>query len=229
MAMRPIDKGGAPAVYSKYQDAGADLQSRLGDFCSYCERQIETHLAVEHIQPKSRAHQLRLAWKNFLLGCVNCNSSKGKKRIKLSNFLWPDIDNTMRSLDYHRGGIVSSNTAQSPAIQAKARATIALLGLDKFPGNPGKEPSAADQRWLKRQLLWQMAERDRARLITNNSVEVRELIVENALGRGMFSIWWTVFAGDIDMRRRLREAFLGTHGGCFDANEDLIARPGGQI
>ena len=51
--MRPVDKGTAPTVYTKYQDAGPDLQSRLGDYCSYCERQIETHLAVEHIQPKS--------------------------------------------------------------------------------------------------------------------------------------------------------------------------------
>ena len=74
-----------------------------------------------------------------------------------------------------------------------------------------------------------MAEMDMARLATNDAPEVRELIVENALGRGMFSIWWTVFAGDADMRRRLREAFLGTHGGSFDANENLVPRIGGQL
>ena len=70
---------------------------------------------------------------------------------------------------------------------------------------------------------------DRARLATNNTIQVRELIVENAIGRGMFSIWWTVFAGDADMRRRLREAFVGTHHPSFDGTENLVPRLGGQL
>ena len=45
--MRPVERGAALRVYTKYQDAGPDLQARLGDYCSYCERQIETNLAVE--------------------------------------------------------------------------------------------------------------------------------------------------------------------------------------
>src|SRR2546425_11096780 len=61
-AMRPVDKGAAPAVYARYQDAGPDLRARLGDYCSYCERQIETHLAVEHVQPKSHAHAPHTDW-----------------------------------------------------------------------------------------------------------------------------------------------------------------------
>ena len=88
--MRPVDKGAAPAVYAKYQDAGPDLQARLGDYCSYCERQIETNLAVEHIQPKSHVPALRTDWTNFLLGCVNCNSSKGNTPINLRDYFWPD-------------------------------------------------------------------------------------------------------------------------------------------
>jgi hypothetical protein len=74
-----------------------------------------------------------------------------------------------------------------------------------------------------------MAQKDRDRLLSSNTVEVRELIVENALGRGMFSIWWTVFAADIDMRRRLREAFIGTHDASFDVNENPVPRAGGQL
>lgn len=66
-------------------------------------------------------------------------------------------------------------------------------------------------------------------LLANDSPEVRDLITQVAAGRGGFSIWWTAFAGDVDMRRKLREAFLGTHGGCFDVNEDLVARAGGQV
>jgi hypothetical protein len=227
--MRPIEKGLAPGVYARYQDAAADLYARLGDYCSYCERQIETHLAVEHVQPKVRRASLLTAWRNFLLGCVHCNSSKGKKRIALRSYYWPDRDNTLRAFDLARGGLIVPSAGLAPDQQAKAQETISLTGLDKYPGNPGREPSASDRRWLRRHEIWQLAEKDRDRLAGNNTVVVRELIVENALGRGMFSIWWTVFAGDADMRRRLREAFLGTDGTSFDANEDLIPRAGGQL
>lgn len=229
--MRPVDKGAAPAVYTNYQDAGSDLQSRLGDYCSYCERQIETHLAVEHIQPKSHVPALRNSWSNFLLACVHCNSSKGQTPVNLSDHLWPDCDNTLRAIEYSRGGIVSVNSGLPAPIQAKAKGTIELTGLDKDPGHPDEDrrPTDSDRRWLRRNEVWQLAERDKERLARNNSDEVRELIVENALGRGMFSIWWIVFADDQDMRKRFREAFLGTHAGCFDANEELQPRAGGQV
>jgi uncharacterized protein (TIGR02646 family) len=226
--MRPVDKGAAPAVYARYQDAEPDLQMRLGDYCSYCERQIETNLAVEHIQPKSHMPALRNEWSNFLLSCVNCNSSKGNTPVNLPDYLWPDSDNTLLALEYERGGLVRPNATLPTPIQKKAEATITLTGLDKYPGNPGREPSSSDRRWLKRQQSWKLAEMDRQRLAARDCTEVREIIVENALGRGMFSIWWTVFAGDVDMRRRLREGFLGTDGRCFDGNEDLVARAGGQ-
>lgn len=227
--MRPVDKGVAPAVYANYQDAGPDLQARLGDYCSYCERQIETHLAIEHIQPKAQVPTLRNEWSNFLLGCVNCNSSKGDSPVNLPDYLWPDCDNTLRAFEYIRGGLIQPKATLPAAIKTKASATIRLTGLDKYPGNSGRIPSDSDRRWLKRQQMWQLAEKDRQRLTINDSPEVRELIVENALGRGMFSIWWTVFEGDVDIRRRLREAFLGTHAGSFDANENLVSRAGGQV
>lgn len=227
--MRPVDKGAAPAVYVKYQDAGSDLQARLGDYCSYCERQIETHLAVEHVQPKVRRASLKNAWRNFLLSCIHCNSSKGKKRVALSHFFWPDRDNTLRAFHYVTGGLVQPSATLIAAEAGRAQATIALTGLDKYPGNPGREPTASDRRWLRRHEIWQMAQKDRTRLAANNTIAVRELIVENALGRGMFSIWWTVFAGDIDMRLRLREAFIGTHGASFDANENPVPRVGGLL
>ena len=228
--MRPVDKGAAPAIYARYQDAGPDLQARLGDYCSYCERQIETYLAVEHIQPKSLAPALRNSWSNFLLACVNCNSGKGDTPVNLPDYLWPDCDNTLRALEYQRGGLVSVNPALPGPLHPKAQAIIELTGLDKDPGNPNldRRPTDADRRWLRRQEAWQLASRDLQRLNNNDCAEVRELIVENALGRGMFSIWWTVFCGDADMKKRLRQAFLGTAPGCFDANEDCQPRPGGQ-
>lgn len=227
--MRPVDRGAAPAVYARYQDAGPDLQARLGDYCSYCERQIETNLAVEHVQPKSHVPALRTDWTNLLLGCVNCNSSKGDTPVNLPDYFWPDADNTLRAFDYVRGGMIRPHPALAPGLATKAQATISLTGLDRDPGNPGREPTSADQRWLRRQQAWEKAERCRDILASQDTAHIRELIAEVAAGRGEFSIWWTVFVRDVGIRRRLREAFLGTHGGSFDANEDLLPRVGGRL
>lgn len=227
--MRPVDKGATPAVYARYQDAIYDLIDRLGDHCSYCERQIETHLAVEHVQPQASHPTLRNSWSNFLLSCVHCNSSKGEQDVALRDYFWPDRDNTLRAFEYVNGGLVRPHANLVAVDQTKARGTIALTGLDKYPGNQGREPTSSDRRWLRRHQAWQLAEMDRTRLTTEDTTAMREKIVVNATSRGMFSIWWTVFAGDVDMRRRLREAFTGTHGASFDANENPVPRVGGQL
>jgi uncharacterized protein (TIGR02646 family) len=206
-----------------------DLQQRLGDYCSYCERQIETNLAVEHVNPKSRTPALVNDWQNFLLACTNCNSSKGNTAVALPDYFWPDLDNTLRAFEYVRGGLVQPHSILPANFTAKAQATIRLLGLDKDPGNPGHQPTQADKRWLRRQEVWQQAELCKQRLRRNDTADMRELIVEIAQARGVFSIWWTVFAGDVDMRRRLRLAFAGTHYGSFDLNENVVVRAGGQV
>ena len=114
--------------------------------------------------------------------------------------------------------------------QVRAEKTITLTGLDKIPGKPDRNPTDSDQRWLKRQQTWQLAEHARDRLAKQkDNTSMREQIVDTAVNRGMFSIWWTVFAGDVDMRRRLREAFIGTHGASFDINENPTPRVGGQL
>ena len=228
--MRSVDKGVAPTVYARYQDASFDLMARLGDYCSYCERQIETHLAVEHVQPKVRHTTLLNSWANFLLGCVHCNSSKGKKRVALRDYFWPDRDNTLRALEYVKGGLVRPHPCLKGADRVRAEKTITLTGLDKAPGKPGRKPTDSDKRWLKRQETWQLAETARDRLAKQKAnTSMREQIIDTAVNRGMFSIWWTVFACDVDMRRRLREAFVGTHAGSFDANENPVPRAGGQL
>ena len=227
--MRPVDKGPAPAVYVCYQDAGVDLRNRLGDYCSYCERQLETHLAVEHIQPRASNPGLQHSWANFLLSCVHCNSSKGNTPVALLDYFWPHRDNTLRALEYVKGGLVRPHADLTAVDHVRARDTIALTGLDKFPGNSGRKPTDSDRRWRRRRETWQLAEKKRDRLAIQDTAVVRELIVEIAKERGMFSIWWAVFAADIDMRRRLRMAFIGTHGASFDINENPVPRAGGQL
>lgn len=70
--MRTIRRGNSPIQgnFAKYEDAKNDLVSRLGIYCSYCERKINTLLAVEHIEPKDGAFgkpQLQCVWTNFYL------------------------------------------------------------------------------------------------------------------------------------------------------------------
>lgn len=227
--MRPVDKGTAPAVYTQYKDAGPDLQARLGDYCSYCERQIETNLAVEHIRPKSLVPSLITDWNNFLLACTNCNSIKGDTPIKLLDYFWPDVDNTLRAFEFLPGGLIGPHSNLSQVMAVKAVATLELTGLDRVPGSAGKKPTTSDKRWLRRQQAWEKAKRYRDFLKRQDTVEVRELIVDVASSRGEFSIWWTAFADDVDMRRRLRKAFPGTHGASFNVNESPVPRVGGQL
>ena len=106
--MRPIDRGGAPATYARYEDAKQDLVNRLGSYCSYCERRIATLLAVEHIQPKALPQYAHLEreWTNFLLSCVNCNSAKLTTPIELADYLLPDRDNTFLAYSYAITGMV---------------------------------------------------------------------------------------------------------------------------
>ncbi len=228
--MRPVDKGPAPTTYTDYKDAGEDLMCRVGDFCSYCERQIETHLAVEHIKPKDLHPKLRNSWENFLLACVHCNSSKGKNDVVLGEYFWPDRDNTLLALEYVKGGLIRPFRRLKRTEKVTANRTITLTGLDKTPGKKGREPTDSDKRWLKRNQTWQLAEKANSRLQKQkNNSSMREQIVDTAVSRGMFSIWWTVFAHDVDMRRRLREAFAGTHGASFDVNESPVPRVGGEL
>lgn len=227
--MRPVDKGASPALaFAEYGDAIGDLEGRLGRYCSYCERRLETHLAVEHVQPKSLVPGLALTWANFLLACVNCNSCKGNTPVNVPDYLWPDLDNTLRAFRYSAGGLVDVDPTISPPLHTLAATLRSLVGLDRVPG-AAVEPTENDLRWNRRREAWDKAARARQRLMVSDTVELREQIAETAQESGMFSIWWEVFSADIDMRRRLRLAFVGTCATSFNAEEDLQARPGGQL
>ena len=109
--MRPVRRGAAPqqAPFNDYRQAFRPLVERLGAYCSYCEREIPTMLAVEHIQPKGRAHyaHLKETWENFLLACVNCNSPKGDKDVDPADIYLPDRNNTFVAFVYKPDGTVA--------------------------------------------------------------------------------------------------------------------------
>jgi uncharacterized protein (TIGR02646 family) len=224
--MRPIRRRASPRAhdYSNYADAQVELIARLGPYCSYCERKIATNLAVEHIQPKGVPAYAHLIgrWENFLLACVNCNSTKGDKVVALSEVFLPDRDNTGAAFTYLPDGTVHPSEAVVVAgLEEIAKATLKLTGLDKqivvAQDENGKQ--IAIDRVTQRLEAWLIAEEAKADVDSNpGNAAVRRGAVRTAKEGGFFSIWMTVFHQDIPMRQHLIDAFQGTRlSGCHHA------------
>lgn len=235
--MRPINKGTIPLdMESKpiqlefYQQSRGHLITRLGAYCSYCERYLGGNIAVEHIQPKSKNPQLELDWGNLLIACNNCNSIKGDKPVNLSDFLWPDKDNTSIAFIYISGGLITTPPNLTQNILRLAKNTIELTGLDRIPSeDPNINPEMKDRRWSERRTALLRAERANTNLIMTNTESMRNQIVDTAIATGFFSIWMTVFQHDSDMLQRFIHAFPGTSEECFDSKCAPVNRPNGNI
>ncbi|WP_255417759.1 HNH endonuclease [Luteibacter sp. OK325] len=196
----------------------------MGPYCSFCERKMPTSLAVEHIQAKGLAQYANLigTWENFLLACVNCNSTKGTKDVVLNALFLPDRDNTFHALAYHAdGSITASAHAQAAGFEPMVDATLALTGLDKAAVNTADHQGVliALDRILQRAEAWAAADIARANVAANpDSDAMRSMVVQLATATGFFSVWLTIFSGDSDMVLRLIRAFPGTEAsGCFEA------------
>jgi uncharacterized protein (TIGR02646 family) len=232
--MRPIRRGGSPrqSDFANYRDALPDLVSRLGLFCSYCERRIPVQLAVEHIQPKGLpAYQaLQGRWENFLLACVNCNSTKGDKNVTLTDVLLPDRDNTFAAYFYDAGGGIQVSSQLTLSAQQLAQATLALVGLDR------KSQAVTDangrlialDRIKQRAEAWHLAvyARDEVLALHQGDPVVAGAVVRLALATGFFSVWMVVFRANPTMRNLLINAFPGTRdSGCFESQSSYPVQP----
>jgi uncharacterized protein (TIGR02646 family) len=231
--MRPVRRDSSPqhGDFGDYRDAFVELVSRLGSYCSYCERRIPTQLAVEHIQPKGLAAYSALEgrWENFLLACVNCNSTKGDKDVVLADVLLPDRDNTFVAFRYMEDGRITVDGALPHTAAAQARATLTLVGLDK------RISAALDangklveiDRVSQRMQAWLLAKSSKDDLDADSgSLGLRRQIARTAVVNGFFSIWMAVFADDADMRHRLIDGFAGTRPSCcFDPARAAPTRP----
>lgn len=229
--MRPIHRGQSPRTsdFDDYREAYKELQSRLGPYCSYCERRIYTQLAVEHIQPKGLPCYAGLIgrWDNFLLGCVNCNSTKQDKDVLLDRTFLPDRDNTFAAFEYTPDGKVKPRATLSPADVKIARDTLALTGLDKRPKDVKDENGrlVAIERVGQRMEVWALAEDSRDILARNTTDDMRCMIVRLAVKSGFFSIWMQVFESDTILRGMLIKEFNAASD-CFDpATKSVSPRP----
>ena len=201
----PLDDANNPKSFQPYNKAKADLLSRLGGYCSYCERTGDLH--VEHVIPRNhRNHRpdLEQEWTNFLLGCVNCNAIKGDRNDSRNGYLWPDQDDTEAAFSYLPDGIVQVRDDLSDPIRTKAQKLFDLVGLGRRPAH---DPRARDLRWSKRREAWGQAEFARQRVEEGADVA---WVIELAKAVGFFSVWMAVFADDPQMCNRLRRSFPGT-------------------
>jgi uncharacterized protein (TIGR02646 family) len=229
--MRPVLRGDSPQAvdYDNYRDAFGELAGRIGMFCSYCERRIATQLAVEHIQPKglpAYAH-LQGRWENFLLGCVNCNSTKGDEDVVLANVLLPDRDNTAAAYEYTMDGKIAIPGRLAIPERTMAERTLALTGLDKRASAvvDSNGQLVAIDRVAQRMEIWLIAQESKRDLQAHSSDGFRRQIARTATGHGFFSIWMTVFSDDVAVRRLLIAEFRGTAVDCFDANSTAAVSP----
>lgn len=223
--MRPVKKGDSPIVgdFRKYEEAKPELVSRLGLYCSYCERRIVTLLAVEHIEPKDGTYgkpALKRRWSNFLLACTNCNSCKGSSKVDFRRLIFPDRDNTFHAYRYEADGSITLASHLSPRQKVMARNTLRLIGLDKpiqVYTDSNNEQVALDRAAQRMEAFGVARVALSLMLREPNSNALKISITSNAVANGFFSIWMTVFDNYPDMKLRFIQAFDGTeNSGCFD-------------
>lgn len=234
--MRPVVRGphpqksdGTPVGFAHYRDARNYLMKRMGDYCSYCELPCKEGPDVEHVRPKSLHPSLERAWDNFLLGCNFCNSTKGDQDVDVKDYLWPDRDNTFKAFIYDRDMPPKVAGKLSVAQKALAQRTLELTGLERAPGHP--KLTGRDLRWIHRRDAWRRALDAKQRLQALPHEAMKAQIIETAEAVGFWSVWLTVFQEDLDMKRRLLDAFPGTAGigVCFGQELQAISRPGGEL
>lgn len=221
--MRPVRRGNSPISgdFSDYTKALPELVSRLGPYCSYCERKIPTNLAVEHIQPKAlpQYNHLLGRWTNFLVACVNCNSTKSEKDVQFTELLFPDRDNTYFAFQYLPDGTITLSPALMNAQKPMAEATLALTGLQK-PLDVTLDANGrlvALDRVAQRMETWDIAQSALDDLLKQpGNPALLAAVLNVARETGFFSVWMTVFQSHPEFQSALIDTFPGTRASeCF--------------
>lgn len=242
--MRPVRRRASPqsSDYSDYRDAKVNLVSRISSgtingehavaYCSYCERVVTTNLAVEHIEPKGGDFgkpELKGRWENFLLSCVNCNSTKKDKPVDLSKLFFPDRDNTFAAFSYQADGKILPSSSLTSDQQLIAQNTLELTGLEKKIAvsldENGKQ--IAFERVSQRMHVWGCAELSLKRYLSSpTNTVLQDSIIDNMVLSGYFSVWMTVFKNHPEMKHRFIDAISGTReSGCFDPSTSASISP----
>lgn len=217
--MRPIAKGAAPQVFTKYVDARDHLIARIGDYCCYCERHCDPH--VEHIEPQGKYPNRSLDWLNFLLACSYCNGIKTDTFAGTSAYYFPDDANTAYLFIYDEANneVCVNGAITNTAIVTTGQGTVDLVGLNRRLDSRNRP----DRRWQKRLEAWRIAQRAHTRHCANPPIDAKDIesIRELALQTGFFSIWLTVFANVPAVCVDLIQSFPGVRTACYDGGTGL--------
>lgn len=214
-----MDSDGNEIAFAEYGHAKKRLFDRLEKYCSFCERPASGGLAVEHIQSKHHNASLSRDWNNFLLACVNCNSTKLTK-IKTeedeSHYLLPHRDRTFDAFDYTAGAVRVAKVSD-PKLRERAQHTDELVGLTRTPHvglTKAQVRGATDTRYEDRRRAYQVATNARNELIELDTPGIRRLTLDLAKAVGFWSVWMTVFRDDEQMQTALCDGknFPGTAG-----------------
>lgn len=210
-----------PVEYNPWGDAKPDLIDEIGDFCSYCGKHLtRSALAIEHIQDKDTHPHLKYHWNNFLLACVNCNSTKGTKDTALLNPFLPHTDNLLCFIEVLNGGLLQVKTGVTGTNLARTEAFINLIGLDRHPGRPNY--SDKDDRWEYRLTAYNKATRQLQKYTSTPATTDIENITELAITSGFFSVWFTIFDAHDPVKAALITAFKGTNSARFNARSHYL-------
>jgi hypothetical protein len=229
--MRPVIKvdkfneDGTPLIFRHWGDAKIALQTEIGSYCSFCEREgYRSALDVEHILAKDlvKYKHLIYRWDNYLLGCKNCNPTKGAKDYDVTDTYMPHINNLLITIEILEGGAIKIKDNLPKEQEYKTRNFIELVGLDRDPSHPLY--SDKDDRWEARIDVWTIA---------NNYLGDYEAgkmniqrIIEIARYSGFWSVWMSVFHKYPEVKRELIVQFAGTAAICFDEQYNPLPRNG---
>ncbi|HCH0799145.1 TPA: HNH endonuclease [Vibrio parahaemolyticus] len=208
--MRPVTKSRfqpSSYFYDPYSDAKEELINAIGGYCSYCERPgYSSALDVEHIRDKDTHPKRKNLWRNFLIGCKNCNPVKSRKSVL--NMYFPTVQNTYEIFNYGHLGQVTVNTQllTTQSERDRAQRLIDLVGLDRRPGHP--QFSRKDKRWSDRKDAYLLAEKYLPKY-RSGDVDV-DTIIDLAKAKGFWSAWMTVFSAEPGVTTRLVQDFPGT-------------------
>ncbi len=223
--MRPVTHVKVGPKLSDHKQAKPDLIASMGEYCAYCERQIDAeNLHVEHVKPQKTHSKLALTWGNFLLACGTCNTYKRhfqdvNRQVGILRMqAWPHLDNSFGAYSYDKNGLVATSAGlTNPHHKAMAQQTLTMAGLDQTPAIAAsyKQRGLIYGTITRRAQVWNVAEIALAAYEQNPTDVQRKTVVNQAQGTGFFSIWMAVFSSHAQVKNDLILCFKAASA-CFN-------------
>lgn len=238
---------GTRKTVNHYSMWKADLEERIGMYCTYCGIPLTHSPQVEHVAP---IHPIAGAtagaltdWDNMVLACQPCNGKNGKSNKPYTKALHyrPMDHNTLIPFenveDTTNKGHMIVQVAKKRLTNAqinKAEATLSLFNWDNVDTRPNKTDFRSSFRWQAKKVA--LAAFDNYIMCKSSPTFDQTIAAKNAataaITTGFFSVWVEVFFNEPEVLKWLihSDIFPNTHQGSFDLNNTFqpIERNTGQ-